>query len=149
MEITNFYLAIFLGLCLSLIIEIKLGISPGGVIVPSYMALVIDDFTTVISIFLVAIATFLLVKYVISRFMLIYGKRRFIACVMSALLIKGALALLYPLIPFSVLAFNGLGVVMSGIIANCYFKQGPAITTGATLVTSFVVFATINLTYLF
>lgn len=149
MAVSSYYMAIVIGLCLSLLVEIKFGISPGGFIVPCYMALVIDNPAVVLNIFLVSLITYLILKYVVSKFMLIYGKRRFIACVLIAIIVKSLLNLLYPIVPFSVFAFNGIGVVTSGIIANTYFRQGVVITTITTLLTSVVVFLAINLVYLF
>lgn len=149
MAVSNYYMAIIIGLSLSLFIEIKLGISPGGLIVPSYLALVLDNPALIINIFVTAIITYLILKYIVSRFVLIYGKRRFIACVMLALLIKFGLSMLFPFIPFSVLAFSGIGVVASGILANTYFRQGIVITSAAALIASTCVFLLLNVTYLF
>lgn len=149
MAVSNYYMAIIIGLSLSLFIEIKLGISPGGLIVPSYLALVLDNPALIINIFVTAILTYLILKYIVSRFVLIYGKRRFIACVMLALLIKFGLSILFPLIPFSVLAFSGIGVVASGILANTYFRQGIALTSVAALIVSTCVFLLLNAAYLF
>jgi poly-gamma-glutamate biosynthesis protein PgsC/CapC len=149
MAVSNFYLAIIVGLCLSLFIEMKLGVSPGGLVVPSYLALIFDNVAVLLNIFLVAILTFLFVKYILSRFMLLYGKRRFTACILVSLLFKLLLDLMFPLIPFSVFAFNGFGVITSGIIANTYFKQGVPITTIVTIVTSGIVFLIMNMIYLF
>lgn len=149
MDVSNYYMAIIIGLCLSLFIEIKLGVSPGGLIVPSYLALVLDNPALIINIFLTAILTYLILKYIVSRFLLIYGKRRFIACVMLALLIKFGLSILFPLIPFSVLAFSGIGVVASGILANTFFRQGIVLTSAASLIASSCVFLLLNVVYLF
>lgn len=147
MVVSSYYLAIIIGLTLSLLIEIKLGISPGGLVVPSYIALVLDNPMVVLNIFLVSILTYLIIKYIVAHFLLIYGKRRFIACVMVALLLKFLLSLLYPHIPFEVFSFSGIGVVASGILANCYFRQGVVLTTVATLLTSAVTFLLINFAY--
>lgn len=149
MAVSSYYMAIVLGLCLSLLVEIKFGVTPGGFIVPCYMALVIDNPAVVLNIFLVAIITYLIIKYGISKIMLIYGKRRFIACVLIAIIVKALLNLLYPAVPFSVFAFNGIGVVTSGIIANTYFRQGVILTSIVTVLTSVVVFLAISLVYLF
>ena len=149
MVVSSFYIAIIVGLCLSLLIEIKLGISPGGLIVPSYLALVFDNLAIMLNVFLVAILTFLFVKYVLSKVVLIYGKRRFIACILIALLFKLVLGLVFPLVPFSALAFEGIGVITSGIIANTYFKQGVPITTGSAVIVSGIVFVIMNIIYLF
>lgn len=145
MAVSSYYLAIIIGLALSLIAEIKLGISPGGLVVPSYIALVLDRPGVVINIFFVSILTYVIIRFIVCKFMLVYGKRRFVACVMVALLLKFLLSLLYPMIPFSVLSFSGIGVVASGILANCYFRQGVVVTAGSTLAASIITFALVNL----
>ena len=68
---------------------------------------------------------------------------------MIALLVKFLLSLLFPVIPFSVFSFSGIGVVSSGILANTYFKQGVVLTSAATLLTSACVFLLINVAYIF
>ena len=145
MEISSYYLAILIGLTLSLIVETVLGITPGVLVVPAYVALVLDRPAIVCNIFLVSILTYLFIRFVLSRFILIYGKRRFVACVMIALLLKFLLNLLYPAVPFSVLSFSGIGVVASGVLANCYFRQGVFVTSAAALICSGITFALVNL----
>lgn len=149
MNISTYYIAIIIGLTLSLFIEIKLGISPGGLVVPSYIALVLDRPAVVLNIFLVSILTYLIVKFGVSKIVLVYGKRRFVVCVLVALLIKFLLDLLYPIVPFSVFAFSGVGVVASGILANCYFRQGIIVTSVSSLAVSIVTFLLMNVVYLF
>lgn len=147
MAISSYYLAIIIGLALSLLAEIKLGISPGGLVVPSYIALVLDRPAVVLNIFLVSLVTYAIIRFIVCRFMLVYGKRRFVACVMIALMLKFLLSLLYPAIPFSVLSFSGIGVVASGILANCYFRQGVVVTASATMAASALTFLLVNLIY--
>ena len=65
----------------------------------------------------------------------------------GALMLKFLLSLLYPAIPFSVLSFSGIGVVASGILANCYFRQGVVVTAGATMAASALTFLLVNLIY--
>lgn len=145
MAISSYYLAIIIGLCLSLFMEIKLGISPGGMVVPCYLALVFDRPAVLLNIILVALITFLIIKFIVSKYIMIYGKRRFLTCILIALGVKFGLDLLYPGVPFSVFAFSGIGVVAGGILANCYFKQGVLITTGAAVAVSGFTFLLINL----
>lgn len=147
MAISSYYLAIIIGLALSLLAEIKLGISPGGLVVPSYIALVLDRPAVVLNIFLVSLLTYAIIRFIVCRFILVYGKRRFVACVMIALMLKFLLSLLYPAIPFSVLSFSGIGVVASGILANCYFRQGVVVTASATMAASALTFLLVNLIY--
>lgn len=145
-QFSGYYVAIFVGLFLSLLVEIKFGVSPGGLVVPGYIALILDRPALVLNVLLCSLVAYLIVKYVLSRWILIYGKRRFAACIMVALLFKALLGLLFPVIPFSVFAFDGVGVVAGGILANTYFKQGVVLTVGACAVTSVVVFGIVLLT---
>ena len=147
MAVSSYYLAIIIGLAISLLAEIKLGISPGGLVVPSYIALVLDRPGVVLNIFLVSLITYAIIRFIVCKFMLVYGKRRFVACVMIALAIKFLLSLLYPAIPFDVLSFSGIGVVASGILANCYFRQGVVVTATATAGASVLTFLLVNLIY--
>lgn len=149
MEINSYYIAIIIGLCLSLLIEIKFGVSPGGVIVPSYLALIFDNPSMIVNIFLVSILTYFFIEHILSKFILVYGKRRFVACILVAMAFKFILALFGSYLPASIFTFSGIGIVSSGIIANTYFKQGIPITAVSTLLTSGVVFGMINLLYLF
>lgn len=144
-QISVYYVAIFVGLCLSLLMEIKLGISPGGIVVPGYLGLILDRPGLVVNVVLCSLVAYLIVKFLLSRWMLIYGKRRFVACIMVALLFKALLGLLYPLVPFSVFVFSGVGVAAGGILANTYFKQGVALTLGACAAISGVVFGMVLL----
>lgn len=43
MTVTNFYLAIIIGTLISLLVDELFGIQCGGLIVPGYLAMVIDD----------------------------------------------------------------------------------------------------------
>ena len=49
---TDLYVAIILGLTLSLLFAEKFGINPGGLVVPGYLALTMKDPKSLIAIFL-------------------------------------------------------------------------------------------------
>jgi len=149
MYITDFYLALILVLTISLIFSEIFGVSPGGIITPAYLALVFDSPTTVVSIFLIAAITYFIVVLILPKFIILYGRRQFVAMIITALLIKLLLELVYPLLPFALLEFRGIGIVVPALIANCIKKQGIKITVVSVLSTTAIVFLVMNIIYYF
>ena len=79
-------ISIGVGMVLSLILTETLGVTAGGIIVPGYIALYIDEPIKVISTIFVSLLVFLFVK-VLSNFMLIYGKRRLVLSLLLGFLL--------------------------------------------------------------
>ena len=57
----DLYVAIILGLTLSLLFQEKFGINPGGMVVPGYLALTMDNPKSLIVIFLLSVLTYIIV----------------------------------------------------------------------------------------
>ena len=68
-------IAIGLGVVLSLLLVETMGVTAGGLIVPGYIALYLHRPEMVVITFLISILTFSVVRF-LSKYMLIYGKRR-------------------------------------------------------------------------
>ncbi len=85
---SEFYIALIVGLLLSLAVEEFFGISSGGVIVAGYLAMVCDDLLSVGIVLLIALLTYLVVEFVLPRFILLFGKRKFVACILVGLVFK-------------------------------------------------------------
>ena len=77
------YLAIGLGMLVSLLYSETLGVIGGGVIVPGYFALHLQDLPSVFITFLIAALTYFFIS-VLSKYLLIYGRRRVILSLMIA-----------------------------------------------------------------
>ena len=123
----------FLGLLLSLAYVGVTGIYPGGIIVPSYFVLFIDQPARIAGSLIAALLTLLCFKLV-SQYLIIFGRRKFVFMV----LVGGIWTLLwlriFPILfPLS-LEFRVIGWVIPGLIANNFEKQGVTVTT-ASLVT--------------
>lgn len=149
MNITQFYIAIAVGLVLSLLVEETLGIICGGAVVAGYLAMVCDDPITMVLIFAISLLTYLIVEFVLPRFVILFGKRRFVACLLVGLVLKLTLDLLVPLMPFASLTYRGIGVIVPGLIANTSAKQGVCITVPAVLVATYATFGIVRLIMLF
>ena len=70
-------IAIGIGIILSLFFTETLGVTAGGVIVPGYIALYLHDPKMVLGTFAISLATYWIILF-LSKFMLIYGKRRLV-----------------------------------------------------------------------
>ena len=148
MQVTDLYVSVILGLVCSFFAEEFFGVLVGGVVVPGYMALVFDQPVILIAVYLISILTYLIVEFVLPRFLIIFGRRKFIATLLIATVIKMAFDLIYPVMPFATLSFRGIGVIVPGLLANSFSKQGVSLTIASSFIVTLVVFALMNVVYL-
>ena len=123
----------FVGLLLSLLFTGLTGIYPGGIIVPSYLVLFVNQPARIFGTLIAALLT-MVVYRLISQHLILFGRRRFVFLI----LIGGFWALLWiqvfpALFPLS-LEFRVIGWVIPGLIAGHFDRQGVTVTT-ASLVT--------------
>ncbi|MEC5308363.1 poly-gamma-glutamate biosynthesis protein PgsC [Bacillus thuringiensis] len=145
---TDLYVALVLGVTLSLIFTEITGILPSGLVVAGYLALIFDQPIFMAFIFLISILTYLIVVHVIGRFTILYGRRKFTAMLITGICLKLIFDYLYPILPFEVYEFRGIGVIVPGLIANTIQKQGLVLTISTTLLLSGITFLILNIYYL-
>lgn len=148
MFITDFYMALIIGVASTLLFTEKTGITPGGLIAASYLALVFDSPITLALIFLVSFITYWLVNFVLPKFVILYGKRKFTATLIIAIVLKLVFEFTYPLTPFPTFEFRGIGVIVPALLANSYSKQGIKLTVISTLLMTGFVFTLMQILYL-
>ncbi len=115
--------ALVVGITLSIVFADLVGIVPAGIIVPSFIALVFDQPFLLTEVLLVALLAYYLVNF-LGRFIILYGRRKFGAMVLAALLIKLILWRVCPVISPEIMPVNGIGLVIPGLIANSIDRQG-------------------------
>lgn len=148
MYMTDLYLSLVLGLTIGLIFIEITGITPGGIIVPGYLALMLDQPITVLIVLLISMLTFLVVKFILPKFIILYG-RRFVALIVLAVFFKLLFEFMYPILPFEIYEFRGIGVIVPPLIANSFLKQGIKLTILGTAAVTVPVFIIMNLLYIF
>jgi len=146
---SELYLAIVLGMVLSLIFAERFGIVPAGLVVAGYLALVLDQPILVLLIFSIAFVTFFIVTKGIGRFTILYGRRKFAAMLLVAVLLKLGIDYAYPLLPFEIYELRGIGVIVPGLIANGIQKQGALLTVGSSLLLAALTYGGLFLVSLF
>jgi poly-gamma-glutamate biosynthesis protein PgsC/CapC len=144
---SDLYIALVLGVILSLLFSEKTGIVPAGMVVPGYLALVFDQPIFIAVIFGISLLTYVIVTYGLARITLLYGRRKFAAMLAVGIVLKLILDYTYPVLPFEILEFRGIGVIVPGLIANTIQKQGAIITIGSTLLLGGLTFVILSVYY--
>ncbi|MFD1415098.1 poly-gamma-glutamate biosynthesis protein PgsC [Oceanobacillus jeddahense] len=145
---SDLYIALVLGVILSLLFSERTGIVPAGLVVPGYLALVFDQPIFIAVIFGISLLTYVIVTYGLSRIVLLYGRRKFAAMLSVGIVLKLLLDYTYPVLPFEILEFRGIGVIVPGLIANTIQKQGAIITIGSSLLLGALTFVILSVYYI-
>jgi poly-gamma-glutamate biosynthesis protein PgsC/CapC len=129
----------FIGLLVSLVFTGITGFYPGGIIVPSYLVLFMDQPARIAGTLIAAFMA--LVSYKLaSHYLILFGRWRFVFIV----LIGGIWALLWrelfpSIFPLS-LEFRVIGWVIPGLIASHLERQGVVVTTASLVTVTVAIF---------
>lgn len=124
MSTSDLAIALTVGITLSLIFAEFSGFTPGGLVVPGYLALYWNRPQILIYVLLASLGTYLVVSKLLGRIVILYGKRKFTAMLlvgMGLTLLGESLISLWSL---QQLSLSGVGVIVPGLIANCCQRQG-------------------------
>ena len=113
---------LFIGFLVAVLYVEIMDIYPGGIIVPAYMALYLDQPTRVLVTIFIAILGLLTYK-ILSRFLILFGKRRFVMLVMLGALWAQIWFILFPHFFSSSLELRAIGWLIPGLLANNLEKQ--------------------------
>ncbi|MFE8699626.1 poly-gamma-glutamate biosynthesis protein PgsC [Cytobacillus sp. FJAT-54145] len=145
----NITVALIIGVILSLLFAEKTGIVPAGLVVPGYLALTMSEPAYVISIFLISFITFLVVTKGISKFTIIYGRRKFTAMLLTGIALKLLFDFTVPIDSIAGTGLHEIGIIVPGLIANTIQRQGVLPTTASTLLLSIATFSIFHVSNIF
>ncbi len=115
--------SIFLGILFGFIYYEFVGLTPGGIIAPGYVALYFNKPLILISTLVVVIITYFIVKG-LGSLIILYGRRSFLAAVVIGFLFKWLIeTYLFP-ISWMTYDLEVIGFIVPGLIANEMRKQG-------------------------
>src|SRR5699024_10832005 len=121
---------------------------PAGLVVPGYLALIFDQPIFIDVILFVSFLTYLILNFEIIRVTILYGRRQFDTMLIVGITLKMIFDFFDPVMPFEILEFRGIGVIVPGIIANTMEKQGTVITIRSTLLLGGLTFIILSIYYL-
>lgn len=129
----------FLGLLISLIFIGITGYYPGGIIVPSYLVLFIDQPARIGGTLIAALLTVLCFKLA-SQYLILFGRRRFVFMILIGAIWTFLWFQLLPFIFPASLEFRIIGWIIPGLIANHFERQGVLITTASLVTVTIIVY---------
>ena len=130
-------LVIGFGIAISLLYSELFGVTPGGIIVPGYLALAIPEPITVALTLGVALLTFFVVR-VLATIAIVYGRRRTALSILVGFLF-GSLARAAvgsPGTPGGPFELDVVGYVIPGLLAIWMDRQGVVVTTASAITVS-------------
>jgi gamma-polyglutamate biosynthesis protein CapC len=120
--------AIGTGLVAGLIFGELFSVTPGGMVVPGYVALILIRPSRVFGTIAMGLLTFLSVR-LLGRVTLLYGRRRFAVTILLGFFFSLALEeVLRSDITGSHAEFRAVGFIIPGLLAEWMDKQGPSVT---------------------
>jgi poly-gamma-glutamate biosynthesis protein PgsC/CapC len=129
-------LVIGVGLAISLLYSELFGVTPGGIIVPGYLALAIPEPITVALTLGVALLTFFVVR-VLATIAIVYGRRRTVLSILIGFLlgalVRAAVGAGPPRVPFEL---DVVGYVIPGLLAIWIDRQGAVVTISSAITAS-------------
>ena len=126
------------GMILSLFLTETLGVTAGGIIVPGYIAINLDNPYRIVITFLISILVYLIVKF-LSSFILVYGKRRLVLSLLLGFIfgyfVRSDQNILTNYFDTNLIV---IGNIIPGLIANWMDRQGIIRTVSTILITASV-----------
>jgi len=114
--------ALTIGIVVSLMLAEVIGLSAGGIIVPGYVALLLDRPTALAGFLLVAAASYGIVR-ALGMVLMLYGNRRFAVAVLAGLTLSAGAQWASLSAPLYV-EWVGLGLIVPGLLAHQFDRQG-------------------------
>lgn len=114
--------ALTIGIVVSLALTEVIGLSAGGIIVPGYVALLLDRPMALAGFLLVAAASYGIVR-ALGMVLMLYGSRRFAVAVLTGLTL-GVGAQWGSLYAPLYVEWVGLGLIVPGLLAHQFDRQG-------------------------
>jgi gamma-polyglutamate biosynthesis protein CapC len=114
--------ALTIGIVVSLALTEVIGLSAGGIIVPGYVALLLDRPMALAGFLVVAAASYGIVR-ALGMVLMLYGSRRFAVAVLTGLMLGVGAQWASLSVPLYV-EWVGLGLIVPGLLAHQFDRQG-------------------------
>lgn len=133
------YETLFIGLIVAVLYIEIMDIYPGGIIVPAYIALYLDQPLRVLATLIIALMSLYTYKFS-SRFFILFGKRRFVMFVLFGALWAQLWFIILPHFFPDALELRAVGWVIPGLLANNLEKQKIIPTLASLLTVSIITY---------
>jgi poly-gamma-glutamate biosynthesis protein PgsC/CapC len=136
--------AIGIGIAIGFLFYELVGLSPGGIVVPGYIALFINQPWRIVITVAIAILTYYMVIF-LSNYLILYGKRRFLSMILISFFVKWLVESFLFQLPVTGIEIQSIGYIIPGLLANEMQRQGILPTLLATAIVTILVRLTLYL----
>jgi poly-gamma-glutamate biosynthesis protein PgsC/CapC len=133
------YELFFIGLLISLIFIAVTGYYPGGIIVPGYLVLYFDQPLRITGTILAGLLAFLVYRLT-SRYLILFGKRRFVFIIFISAILSFSFTYFAPFLFPASMEMKMIGWVIPGLIAINFDRQGMVATISSMAIVLAVLF---------
>ena len=130
--------AIGIGIAIGFLFYELVGLSPGGIVVPGYLALFMDQPWRIVLTISIAVLTYCIVLF-ISNYLILYGKRRFLSMILISFVVKWVVENFLFQLPMVSIEIQSIGYIIPGLLANEMRRQGVCPTLLATAIVTILV----------
>lgn len=138
------YSSLFLGLVLALIFSELTGFSPGGLIVPGYFAIYLNQPWRSLATLAVAFLTVGLYRLA-CKYLILFGRRRFVFMILTGVVLAQAWSLLWPRLFSEPISLRVIGWVIPGLLASNLERQKILPTLASLIIVSVLTFFLVRL----
>lgn len=137
---------LLVGLVVAVLYIEVLDIYPGGIIVPAYVALYLDQPLKILVTLMVAVISVFTYR-LLSRYLILFGKRRFVMFILLGALGAQLLYLILPYLFPEPVGLQVIGWLIPGLLANNIERQKFIPTVASLLVVSTITYFIVHLTF--
>lgn len=113
---------IIIGIIVAVLYVEVMDIYPGGIIVPAYVALYLEKPVMILITIFIALLSLYTYK-ILSHFLILFGKRRFVMFVLLGVLWANIWYFVFPYFITAPLELRAIGWIIPGLLANNLEKQ--------------------------
>ncbi|MCX6565995.1 MAG: poly-gamma-glutamate biosynthesis protein PgsC [Candidatus Aminicenantes bacterium] len=139
---------ILVGLPVALLFAEITGVIPGGLIVPAYMALYVEQPARLVATLAAAFCALGLYRWA-AQYLLLFGRRRFVFLLLAGALIGQIWFLIWPPLFPSSLDLRVIGWIIPGLLANNLARQKTGRTLAALTAATVLTYALVKVVALF
>ncbi len=131
---------LLIGLLLAVLWSEVTDLSPGGLVVPGYLALAFDQPLRIAATLGAALAAWAVYR-LLARRLILFGRRRFVLTVLLGAVAAQAWAVLLPALVPDPAGLRVVGLIVPGLLASCLTRQRIAPTLASLAAVSTLTFA--------
>jgi len=135
---------LLIGLVVAVLYVEIMDIYPGGIIVPAYIALFLDQPLRIVVTIIVAFLSLYSYK-ILSRWLILFGRRRFVMLILLGAVWAQLWFLFLPHLFPEPLALRAIGWLIPGLLANNLEKQKSIPTLASMLIVAVITYSLVRL----